>query len=176
MPNPSLPIVSDGGITLPVESADEVVDDDGAVDAGVLWRRLVEAFSAADIFAPGPLAAPVFAPGVVLAAVAEEEADEVDEEELEEEAEDELVEVVVEPDDDVLPLEELDVLLAVVLAKLRRRSDRLPRSRGEMRDAKFSAWVTPDKRRVASTGPEVTGAVRSVSTGSLGISLALWRQ
>ncbi|MGH7489214.1 MAG: hypothetical protein ACREMY_26965, partial [bacterium] len=106
-----------------------------------------------------------------------EEADELDEEELEveEEAEDEPEEDVVEPDDDVLP-EELDVLLAEVLAKLRRRSDRLPRSRGEMRDAKFSAWVTPDKRRVASTGPEVTGAVRSVSTGSLGISLALWRQ
>jgi hypothetical protein len=77
----------------------------------------------------------VFAPGVVLAAPAAvgevEPVAEVDEDEVDEE--------VVEPDDDVPLVEEVDVPATAELLKLRRRSDRLPRSRGEMSDAKFSA-------------------------------------
>ena len=50
----------------------------------------------------------------------------------------------------------------------RNRSDRLPRSCGVTSEMKFSAEVTPVIRRVATTGPEVTLAVRTAAKEGAG--------
>lgn len=106
----------------------------------------------------------------MLAAVPEEEVEEVEEAVDEEDVDpvDDVVEV-----DDVPVLDVLVVLLEGLFRKARRRSDRLPCNRGEVSEAKFSAAVTPDSRKVVSTGPEITEAVRIVSPGSLADSLVL---
>jgi hypothetical protein len=47
----------------------------------------------------------------------------------------------------------------------RPRSEWLPRRDGDMREAKFSAAVTPVSRTVTSSGPDVTLAVRTAEAG-----------
>ncbi len=53
----------------------------------------------------------------------------------------------------------------------RPKFDRLPRSRGLMSDAKFSAAVTPVSRMVRSRVPETTGAVRMAEAV---VGVAVW--
>jgi hypothetical protein len=143
-------MVSDVGMTLPVALV-ELVAAAGAAVADESGNRLVAAFSAADMFAPTPLAAPVLAPGAV-PAVLEAEV---------------VAEAVV-----------LDVLVVVVGAALnaRNRSDRLPRNCGAIKAAKFSAAVAPDSRTVDSSVPCRIGAVRRALTVAAGACVARCRQ
>ncbi|MGH7246586.1 MAG: hypothetical protein ACREH9_00635 [Pseudomonadota bacterium] len=153
---------------LPVEvAAGEAAEADaGAGVVGVLFSRLVEAFKASDMFAPGPLAAPVLAPGVVLAALAEEDAevevvDDAEEVEVDEEAP-----AVDVPAD---PVELEAVVAAAETLNARTLSERLPRNCGAMSAEKFSAPVLPERRRETSTVPAATDAVRRVTADAAGV-------